>query len=213
MFKCPGLLAATGAIALLSSPLSATAQTPAPAVERDNTLCRAANRDTPIFENGDTLSRALEIVKANDRVTLVGLPPAGSQFAAIRAPRSGFIQTGILKQCTTTTPPDEAWNKIPTTGTVCRRAIRPAALNVRSAPVFDPNNRNVITSFNNPRTVFVTTTTGNVVKSYRNDDFIWVQVDLRRTFGSTLGSGLDYGWIYNTDLLNNPNQSNLVFCQ
>lgn len=184
------------------SPAPADAVPPSAA---PGTLCRAANRPTPVFQSANTTSAALRIVAEDGQVTLTSLPPSGSQFAQINAPVAGFIQTAVLKQCGTTG--DNSWDK-PTTGTVCRRAIRPAQLNIRREPT--TKNNNVITTLTTPKTVYITTTTGGVVKSYRAEDYDWVQVDLAKSLGSGFSG---YGWMFNTDLQTNPNLSNLVLCQ
>lgn len=184
------------------SPAPADAAPPSAA---SGTLCRAANRPTPVFQSASTTSAALRIVAEDGQVTLTSVPASGSQFAQINAPVAGFVQTAVLKQCGTTS--GNLWDK-PTTGTVCRRAIRPTQLNIRREPT--TKNSNVITTITTPKTVYITTTTGGVVKSYRAEDYDWVQVDLAKSLGSGFSG---YGWMFNTDLQTNPNLSNLVLCQ
>ncbi|MBE8965088.1 hypothetical protein IQ277_02165 [Nostocales cyanobacterium LEGE 12452] len=50
---------------------------------------------------------------------------------------------------------------------------------------------------------------GNVVKSYKSENYIWVEIDLSRSFPGELSGN---GWIANTDLVNTPRLSSLAYC-
>jgi hypothetical protein len=170
-------------------------------------LCRAAALDTPIFEAASTTSRALRILPRDTQVTLVAIPPGSVPFAEITSPSRGFIQTAVLKLCSTP-PDDKPWNQVPITGTACRRLVRPAVgVNVRR----DPRTQGeFVTTIFPSRFVVIYLTTGGVAKSWRADNLDWVEIDLPLSLGPSF-SGT--GWIYNRDLLNNPQASNLVFCE
>lgn len=171
-----------------------------------SSLCRAATLDTPIFASPSTTSRALRILSKDAQVTLVAIPPGSVSFAEITPPNGGFVQTAVLKLCSSP-PNDKPWNQLPTTGTACRRLVRPAiGVNVRRDP---QTQSTLITTIYPTRYVVINLTTGGIAKSWRADGFDWVELDL------TLSLGPGYsgkGWMYNTDLLNNPQSSNLAYC-
>ncbi len=170
-------------------------------------LCRAATLDTPIFESASTTSRALRILSKDAQVTLVAIPPGGVPFADIAPSGSGFVQTAVLKLCSSP-PNDTPWTQLPTTGTACRRLLRPpAGVNVRR----DPRTQSpLITTIYPSRYVVINLTTGGIAKSWRADGFDWVELDLPRSIGPGY-SGT--GWMYNRDLYNNPQGSNLGYCE
>lgn len=171
-----------------------------------SSLCRAATLDTPIFESPSTTSRALRILSRDAQVTLVAIPPGSVPFAEITPPNGGFVQTAVLKLCSSP-PNDQPWNQLPTTGTACRRLVRPPmGVNVRR----DPRTQSPLISTIAPgRFVVITLTTGGIAKSWRADGFDWVELDLPLSLGPGFSGR---GWIYNTDLLNNPQSSNLAYC-
>ncbi|MBD2772263.1 hypothetical protein [Iningainema tapete] len=172
-----------------------------------NSLCRATKVDTPIFQVASTTSNAIRIIPKDARVTLAYIPAPGSQFAELQSP-SGFIQTAVLKQCGT--PGDggggNPWDK-PTIGTDCRQVVRPQnGVNIRRLPI---TNAEIVTKVFPGDRVFITLTTGDAVKTYRGENYIWVEVDLRQTLGNQFTGT---GWMFNTDLVNSPNTSNLAYC-
>ncbi len=171
-----------------------------------SSLCRAATLDTPVFESASTTSRALRILAKDAQVTLVAIPPSGVPFAEITPPNGGFVQTAVLKLCSSP-PDDKPWNQLPTTGTACRKLVRPSVgVNVRR----DPRTQStLVTTIYPTRYVVINLTTGGVAKSWRADGFDWVELDLPRSIGPGY-SGT--GWIYNRDLYNNPQSSNLTYC-
>lgn len=177
-------------------------------IAQASSLCRATKVDTPVFQYGSTTSNAIRIVPKDTRVNLAYIPTLGSQFAEIQSPISGFIQTAVLKTCAT--PPSgggsNPWDK-PTIGTDCRQVVRPdAGVNIRRQPT---TNSDILTKVYPGDTLTVTLTTGNVVKSYRTQDYDWIEIDLGKTFpGQFTGTG----WMYNTDLINTPGVSNLAYC-
>lgn len=80
--------------------------------------CRATNRPTPIFISASTVSDALRLLAANERVTLAGA--ASNGFIAISRPIGGHVQTAVLKTCGTVIDPGK-----PPNPDTCRRVIFP----------------------------------------------------------------------------------------
>lgn len=166
--------------------------------------CRATKVDTPIFQEPSTTSNAIRIFSANTKVSLAYIPANGDRFVRIQSPNSGFIQTAVLKYCETNNSEQKPWNR-PTINSVCRQIVRPEII-IRSEP---STRGNYITTLYPNTRVFVNLTTGNVVKSYRSENYIWVEIDLSRSFPGELSGN---GWIVNTDLVNTPGLSNLAYC-
>ncbi|WP_421657110.1 hypothetical protein [Leptothermofonsia sp. ETS-13] len=160
-------------------------------------LCRAANRSTPIFESASTISSALQLVPPDGFVRLVVVPPPGSQFAQINLPISGFIQTAVLKACSTPPPPPPV---------SCRFSRAPVPINVRREPDVDANN--IIGVVNPGQRVFVTFNSNGTAVSTQADGFNWVQIDMTRT-PFFRPSGL--GWMVNSRV--GTGESNLGYCQ
>jgi len=201
-----------GAIALTAiSPAAMAEPKPSPQLLAQN-LCRAVNLATPVFKSGSTTSEALRLLEKDEEVQLQAIPPAGSQFAQITSPVTGFVQTAVMKQCGTVTPPqpDQGWQNKPTTGTACRGLVRPTVgANIRRAPTTASKYEgkdNYIATITPSRNVTVHLTTGDVVKSWRADGYDWVELDLKATLGSSYSGS---GWMYNIDL-KVPEVSNLV---
>ncbi|MFN6566899.1 hypothetical protein [Dendronalium sp. ChiSLP03b] len=180
------------------------AQTPGNPSNVSQSSCRATKVDTPIFKEPSTSSKAIRILSAKTKVSLAYTPASGDKFVRIQSPTSGFIQTAVLKFCETNSSDREQWNK-PTIGITCRQIVQPEII-IRRQP---STKGTYITTLYPNTTVYLNLTTGNVVKSYRSENYIWVEIDLSRSFPGEL-SGT--GWIVNTDLVNTPRLSSLAYC-
>jgi hypothetical protein len=165
--------------------------------------CRATKVDTAIFKEPSTSSNAIRILSAKTRVTLAYIPVSGDRFVRIKAPTSGFIQTAVLRFCQPNNNAQNLWSK-PTIGSVCRQIVRQETIR-RQPSTKEP----FITTLYPNTTVFVNLVTGNIVKSYKSENYIWVEIDLARSFPGELSGN---GWIANTDLVNTPGLSNLAYC-
>ncbi|WP_392482271.1 hypothetical protein [Nostoc sp. C110] len=165
--------------------------------------CRATKVDTPIFKEPSTSSNAVRILSAQTRITLAYIPVSGDKFVRIKSPSSGFIQTAALKFCQTNNNTQNLWTK-PTIGSVCRQIVQTETL--RRQPSLKGDY--ITTLYPNTR-VFVNVVAGNVVKSYKSENYIWVEIDLSRSFPGELSGN---GWIANTDLVNTPRLSSLAYC-
>jgi len=184
------------AIAATSTANPAFAETqPAPQLLAQVGECRAANRPTPVFESASTVSSALRIVGADQKVTLSAAGANG--FVRISSPLDGFIQTAVLKMC----------NIPPKVG--CRLLVKPDFANVRREPKIPPAGApdNVIGSVAKGETVSVTLSPSGSVITASGDGFIWVQIDASRPPISNTG----VGWIYNSRI--GVNESNLTVCR
>ncbi|MEH1870178.1 hypothetical protein [Nostoc sp.] len=165
--------------------------------------CRATKVDTPIFKEPSTSSNAIRILSAQTNISLAYIPANGDKFVRIKFPTSGFIQTAVLKFCQTNNNAQNLWSK-PTIGSVCRQIVQPETIRRQ------PSTKGAfITTINPNTTVFVNLVTGNVVNSYKSENYIWVEIDLFRSFPGELSGN---GWIVNTDLVNTPRLSNLAYC-
>ncbi|MDZ8226792.1 MULTISPECIES: hypothetical protein [unclassified Nostoc] len=165
--------------------------------------CRATKVDTAIFKEPSTSSNAIRILPAKTTIALAYIPASGDKFVRIKSPTSGFIQTGVLKFCQTNNNAQNVWTK-PTIGSACRRIVQPVTLRGQ------PSTKGAfITTLNSNTIVFVNLVTGNIVKSYKSENYIWVEIDLSRSFPQELSGN---GWIANTDLVNTPGLSNLAYC-
>ncbi len=165
--------------------------------------CRATKVDTPIFKEPSTSSNAISILSAQTNISLAYIPASGDRFVRIKSPTSGFIQTAVLKFCQTNNSAQNLWSK-PTIGSVCRQIVQPVTL--RSQPSTEGA---FITTLNPNTILFVNLVTGNIVKSYKSENYIWVEIDLSRSFPGELSGN---GWIANTDLVNTPRLSSLANC-
>ncbi|MBE8986018.1 hypothetical protein [Nostoc sp. LEGE 12450] len=165
--------------------------------------CRATKVDTPIFKEPSTSSNAIRILSAQTRLTLAYIPVSGDRFVRIKSPSSGFIQTAALKFCQTNNNTQNLWTK-PTIGSVCRQIVQTETL--RRQPSLKGDY--ITTLYPNTR-VFVNVVAGNVVKSYKSENYIWVEIDLSSSFPGELSGN---GWIANTDLVNTPRLSSLAYC-
>ena len=165
--------------------------------------CRATKVDTPIFKEPSTSSNAIRILPAKTKIALAYIPTSADRFVRIQSPASGFIQTAVLKFCQTNNNAQNLWNK-PTIGSVCRKIVQTETL--RRQPSIKGA---YITTLYPNTTIFVNLVTGDVVKSYKSENYIWVEIDLSRSFPGELSGN---GWIANTDLVNAPGLSNLVYC-
>jgi hypothetical protein len=165
--------------------------------------CRATKVNTPIFKEPSTSSNAIKILSAKTRITLAYIPVSGDKFVRIKAPTSGFIQTAVLKFCQ---PNNNAQNirSKPTIASVCRQVVRQETIR-RQPSTKEP----FITTLYPNTVVFVNLVTGNIVKSYKSENYIWVEIDLSRSFPGELSGN---GWIVNTDLVNTPGLSSLAYC-
>jgi hypothetical protein len=165
--------------------------------------CRATKVDTPIFKEPSTSSNAIRILSAQTNINLAYIPVSGDRFVRIKSPSSGFIQTAVLKFCQTNNNTQNLWTK-PTIGSVCRQIVQTQIL--RRQPSIKGD---YITTLYPNAIVFVNVVTGNVVKSYKSENYIWVEIDLARSFPGELSGN---GWIANTDLVNTPRLSSLAYC-
>ncbi|MCC5655657.1 hypothetical protein LC608_01355 [Nostoc sp. XA010] len=172
------------------------AQTPS---NSSQSSCRATKVDTAIFKEPSTSSSAIRILPAKTNIALAYIPASGDRFVRIKSPTSGFIQTAVLRFC-------QANNNMskPTIGSACRQIVQPVTL--RGQPSIKGA---FITTLNSNTIVFVNLVTGNIVKSYKSENYIWVEIDLARSFPGELSGN---GWIANTDLVNTPGLSNLAYC-
>jgi hypothetical protein len=165
--------------------------------------CRATKVDTPIFKEPSTSSNAIRILSAKKNITLAYIPASGDRFVRIQSPSSGFIQTAVLTFCQTNNNAQNLWTK-PTIGSGCRQVVQPVTLRRQ------PSIKGAFITTLSPKTIlFVNLVTGNVVKSYRYENYIWVEIDLSRSFPGELSGN---GWIANTDLVNTPRLSSLAYC-
>ncbi|MEH2286496.1 hypothetical protein [Nostoc sp.] len=185
----------------LSVPVFAQiAQTP---FNSSQSNCRATKVDTPIFKEPSTSSNAIRILSAKTRVILAYIPVSGDRFVRIKSPTSGFIQTAALKFCQTNNNAQNLWNK-PTIGSVCRKIARQETIR-RQPSTKEP----FITTLYPNTIIFVNLVTGNIVKSYKSENYIWVEIDLSKSFPGELSGN---GWMVNTDLINTPGLSSLAYC-
>ncbi len=165
--------------------------------------CRATKVDTPIFKEPSTSSNAIRILPAKAKITLAYIPTSGDRFVRIKSPASGFIQTAVLKFCQTNNNAQNLWTK-PTIGTACRQIVQTETLRRQ------PSTKGAYITTLYPNTIiFVNLVTGNAVKSYKFENYIWVEIDLSRSFPGELSGN---GWIANTDLVNTPGLSSLAYC-
>ncbi|MEH2003120.1 MAG: hypothetical protein V7L00_31075 [Nostoc sp.] len=165
--------------------------------------CRATKVDTAIFKEPSTSSNAIKILSAQTNISLAYIPASGDRFVRIQSPTSGFIQTAVLKFCQTNNNAQNLWNK-PSISSVCRQIVQTETLRRQ------PSIKGAFITTLYPNTiVFVNLVTGNVVKSYKSENYIWVEIDLSRSFPGELSGN---GWIANTDLVNTPRLSSLAYC-
>ncbi len=186
----------------LSLPASAQDAAPgssstAPAVSPQDPLCRAVNRSTPVFESNSTISSALRLIPPDGLVRMTEVPAAGSQFARINEPVSGYIQTAVLKSCSTTPPPR----------TACRYLKQPDVVNVRREPAVNASNV-VGAVYRNEKIAVILDQNGNV-SSKTADGYTWVELDMTKAPFNRPNGGT--GWIYNSVV--GSSQSNLGYCQ
>ncbi|MFN6462316.1 MAG: hypothetical protein RMZ41_010760 [Nostoc sp. DedVER02] len=165
--------------------------------------CRATKVDTPIFKEPSTSSNAIRILSAKTNISLAYIPTSGDRFVRIKSPTSGFIQTAVLKFCQTNNNAQNLWTK-PTIGSVCRQIVQTET--IRRQPSIKGD---FITTLYPNTIVYVNLVTGNVVKSYKSENYIWVEINLSRSFPGELSGN---GWIANTDLVNTPGLSSLAYC-
>lgn len=185
----------------LSVPVFAQiAQTPFNSAQSN---CRATKVNTPIFKEPSTSSHTIRILSAKTRITLAYIPVSGDRFVRIKAPTSGFIQTAVLRFCQPNNKAQNVSSK-PTIGSVCRQIVRQETIR-RQPSTKEP----FITTLYPNTVVFVNLVTGNIVKSYKSENYIWVEINLSRSFPGELSGN---GWIVNTDLVNTPGLSSLAYC-
>lgn len=186
-------------IAAIGTTLPGFAETaPTPQLVAQASLCRAANRSTPVFEADSTISSALRLLAPNQQITLRELPPAGSQFARITAPLNGFVQTAVLKNCGTTPPP----------GNTCRYLKATFPIVVRRSPKVEDAPSNAIGEIRPGERVTVILTSSGSVSSARADGYNWIEIDATRS-PLFLPSGT--GWVFNSRV--GVNESNFGVCQ
>jgi len=180
-----------GAIALAALP--AQAQTGDSLVGQ----CRAANRPTPIFSGASTLTTALRIIGVNEQVTLAGEAQDG--LIAISRPIQGYVQTGVLKACTTPPPPPR---------TSCRLLENASVANVRREPNIPEGNgnANVVGQALRGDRVYVVLRPNGSVSSAVADGYNWVEIDTNRAPFNRPGTG----WMFNSRV--GSSTSNLVYC-
>ncbi len=168
--------------------------------------CRATKVATPIFKEPSTSSNAIRILPAQTKISLAFIPTSGDRFVRIKSPNSGFIQTAVLKYCQTNNNTQNLRSK-PTIGSECRQIVQTETIRRQPSTKGD-----FITTLYPNTIVFVNLVTGNrgnVVKSYKSENYIWVEIDLSRSFPGELSGN---GWIANTDLVNTPRLSSLAYC-
>lgn len=191
-------------IAIFALNVPVFAQITQPSSSSSQSSCRATKVDTPIFKEPSTSSNAIRILSAKTKIALAYIPASGDRFVRIKSPTSGFIQTAVLRFCETNNNSQNQWNK-PTIGSACRQIVQPEIIIRRQ-----PSTKGAYITTLYPNTiVFVNLTTGNVVKSYKSENYIWVEIDLSRSFPGELSGN---GWIVNTDLVNTPGFSSLAYC-
>ncbi|MEH2160211.1 MAG: hypothetical protein V7K38_04010 [Nostoc sp.] len=166
--------------------------------------CRVTKVDTPVFKEPSTSSTAIRILSAKTNISLAYIPASGDKFVRIKSPTSGFIQTAALKFCQTSNNAQNLWSK-PIIGSVCRQIVQTETIRRQPSTKGD-----FITTLYPNTIVFVNLVTGNVVKSYKSENYIWVEIDLSRSFPGELSGN---GWIANTDLVNTPRLSSLAYCR
>ncbi|WP_341530391.1 hypothetical protein WKK05_14565 [Nostoc sp. UHCC 0302] len=166
--------------------------------------CRATKVDTPIFKEPSVLSNAIRILSARTNIFLAYIPARIDRFVRIKSPTSGFIQTAVLKYCQTNNNAQNLLSK-PTIGSVCRQILQTKTIRRQPSTKGD-----FITTLSPNTIVFVNLVTGNIVKSYKSENYIWVEIDLSRSFPGELSGN---GWIANTDLANTPRLSSLAYCR
>ena len=117
--------------------------------------CRAAKISIPIFRERSATSEALQLVAADQTVTIAGTSDTNG-FIAVSTPAAGFVYAINLKPCGNTPPPPPP----PPTKQLCRRVLRPAeGLTIRrdatssSAVVGGVANLGRVTLTTNPATV------------------------------------------------------------
>ncbi len=142
-------------------------------------------------------------MSAETKIALAYIPSSGDRFVRIKSPTPGFIQTAVLKFCQTNNNAQNLWSK-PTIGSVCRQIVQSETIRRQ------PSTKGAYITTLYPNTiVFVNLFAGNVVKSYKSENYIWVEIDLARSFPGELSGN---GWIVNTDLVNTPKLSSLTYC-
>lgn len=193
----------TGAIAPVAIGLPVLAETQAApqlmAQEAAATsLCRAANRSTPVFESDSTVSSAVRLVAPNQQVTLRELPAAGSSFARITSPVAGFIQTAVLKSCGTNPPPPAG---------ACRLLKVNYPVVVRREPKIQNSPSNAIGEIRPGERVTGVLTSSGSINSARADGYNWIEIDVTRA-PLFLSSGT--GWVHNSRV--GVNESNFSYC-
>ncbi|MGA7933756.1 MAG: hypothetical protein WCA35_09435 [Kovacikia sp.] len=161
-------------------------------------FCRAANRSTPVFEVDSTISSALLLLRPNQQVTLTELPSPGSQFARIRVPIAGYVQTAVLKNCEAPPPPPQ---------TACRYLKQPSLVKVRREPRIIDSPSNVIGQVYQGEKVSVILNSDGSVKSAQADGYNWVAIDPTR---APLFLPPGTAWLFNS-VVGNPT-SNLGYC-
>ncbi|UBF29246.1 hypothetical protein K9N68_16270 [Kovacikia minuta CCNUW1] len=196
--KSTGALAAIAIVAsgfVISGPAQAE---PVQQTIAQASLCRAANRSTPVFEADSTISSALLLLRPNQQVTLTDIPPAGSQFARITVPVSGYVQTAVLKACGGPPPPPQ---------TACRYLKQPPLVKVRREPRIVDSPSNVIGQVYQGERVSVLLNPDGSVKSAQADGFNWVAIDPTR---APLFLPPGTAWLFNSVV--GSSESNLGYC-
>ncbi|AKG20717.1 hypothetical protein [Calothrix sp. 336/3] len=213
---CHKLLTVTATVAIAwgTSPwqfsLPAAAQPEPNPASPASSRCRVTSVSTSVYREAATTSSVVSVVPKDTRVTLSYIPDGEDRFVRIQSPAIGFIQTAVLKPCGSQPNPNpnpKPWQK-PTVGRTCRLVIRPSqGLNIRK----EPNEKAAYIATVYPDTeLTVNLTTGNVVKTYKDQKYVWIEIDLSRTFRGENFSG--NGWIVNTNLVTAPKLSNVAYC-
>ena len=148
--------------------------------------CRAAKIAIPIFRERSATSEALQLVAADQTVTIAGTSDTNG-FIAVSTPTAGFVFAINLKPCGNTPPP-------PPTKQLCRQVLRPAeGLTIRR----DASSSSVVVGgVANLGRVTLTTNPATVKRAENRD---WVQI-----------SAPVAGWVSNG--LVTESVSNLALC-
>ncbi|MEB3292433.1 MAG: SH3 domain-containing protein [Synechococcales bacterium] len=167
------LLSATTAFPLVGLPFLMPTQLQAQ--ETASTLvgqCRAAKQQTTIFQERSASSKALTIVKVNEKVTLAE-NTASEGMISVSAPVKGFIQTVNLKPCPGQPKPDTS---------VCRMVTQTKGLVIRK----EPGTGEVVGGVKLNEKVTLAGTTSKTIEGR-----IWVEVS--KPMAGWISSGLENG--------------------
>jgi hypothetical protein len=172
-FRWVGSITTLAATALT---LTATlAPMPVQAQEAASTIvgqCRAAKQQTAIFQERSVSSKAVTLVKPNEKVTLAE-NSASEGMIEVSAPVKGFIQTVNLKSCPGAPKPDTS---------VCRVVTQMKGLVIRK----EAATGEIVGGVKLNEKVTLAGTTSKTI-----DGRIWVEIS--KPMGGWVSSGLENG--------------------